>query len=675
VGDTVSSDIDSQGSIRPNLSGDEGLGLYSGTVVTGNRAAMVSAMQASPLAMGITSSPLPSVCNTPDLNAANATDCAGRLMNWELGGSNGGGLPSRAGNEFGAIYHSTPAVIGQPAAFIRDSSYERFAALQATRPLMLYTATVDGQLHAFKVTPGDPADNQKVDSLANNELWSFMPPYVLDGIPSQFPSTPTNLLDGAPVVKDVPFERTLSQAINGGQATGAEWHTVLVAGGYLGGGFYYAVDVTDPTSPEFLWQISHDTDGDPLFGDFSGQPEITLISYEENNVVKEVAVAILPGGHGTQTGSGHCHRDITDYTHISGSYLPRKHIPCWNEDEAKSVTIVRLSDGEVLQRFVKTVDNNGSAILPSDRVQQFDFDTPILTAVPFPSGTGQVSNRIYLSDQDGTLWRIDLSDPDPTQWEAHIMFDAYPFPSEDGSGLYDTGEPIAVPPTISVDGTGNTIINFGTGDQEDYTSTDINGRVWSLTEFPESVGSVPFRVEPNWVLGDPTYANGSFNAGERVLGPITVFDGTAYFATFTAPDPNDPAQACEVGFGRIWAVDFAEPRPATIGPEPEPRFPDGIGGFKYNPDQTDSPDLAGDPVIFGVAVAAEPSCVEEASVTDDYVGQHTTLAQSVPPTFKLKFHTGTEGTADAGSDVKGGSLNVPQPDLQGFIDSWASVVE
>jgi len=671
VGNTdLGGDIDSRGSIRPNLTGDDGLGLYSGTVVTGTDSAIATAMGGAPLAMGITSTPMPSVCTSPDLNAGSDGQCASRLMNWVLGGSNGAGYPSREDKEMGAIYHATPAVIGAPSAYIRDASYERFANLQQNRPLMLYTATVDGQLHAFKVAPGDPSDTNKVDSLDNNELWSFVPPHALDGIPAMYPSNPANLLDGAPVVKDIPFERDINQAIAGGQSAGADWHTVLVGGGYLGGGYYYALDVTDPTNPKFLWQLSHDTDGDALFGDVTGQPQIATVAYMKNSVVKETAVAILPGGHGTEK-NGNCSRGVTNYTHISGTYLPRSGVQCFDEPETKSITIVRLDTGEVLMRFVKTINSNGSKVLPGTRVKQFDFDAPILTAVPFPNNTGDVSNRIYLSDQDGTMWRVDVSDPDPTNWQVHILFDAYSF----GADGKDTGEPIGVPPTIAVDGKGDTVIVFGTGDQDDYVSTNINGRVWSLTEYPETVGGVPFRVEPNWVLGDPTYANGSFDVGEHILGPVSIFDENAYFATFTAPDPNDPNAACDVGTGKIWAVDFAEPRTSSTGPEPEPRFPDGGGGFKYNPDASDSPSLANDPVIFGVAVAAEPSCVQEVSVTDDYVGKHTTIAQSVPPTFKLRFHTGIEGSASPGSNVNTGGLTVPQPRLQGFIDSWASVVE
>jgi hypothetical protein len=51
------------------------------------------------------------------------------------------------------------------------------------------------------------------------------------------------------------------------------------------------------------------------------------------------------------------------------------------------------------------------------------------------------------------------------------------------------------------------------------------------------------------------------------------------------------------------------------------------------------------------------------------------MAQSVPPTYKLRFHTGAEGTSAQGGAVNTGELQVPQPRIQSRIDSWASVVE
>ncbi len=48
------------------------------------------------------------------------------------------------------------------------------------------------------------------------------------------------------------------------------YETVLVAGGRGAGGFYHPLDVTDPQDPAFLWQLSSDTPGEPLFGSQQG---------------------------------------------------------------------------------------------------------------------------------------------------------------------------------------------------------------------------------------------------------------------------------------------------------------------------------------------------------------------------------------------------------------------
>src|SRR6185503_11751445 len=138
-----------------------------------------------------------------------SSECAERVMRWELGDPPDiASLPSRAGNEFGSIYHSTPTLIGTPKDFLRDESYAQFALLQAERPLMLYTGTTDGQLHAFKVASNKAVEPAlKVDSKENNELWALLPPYVLSKILSQYDHTQQFLLDGPPVVKDVVFHR------------------------------------------------------------------------------------------------------------------------------------------------------------------------------------------------------------------------------------------------------------------------------------------------------------------------------------------------------------------------------------------------------------------------------------------------------------------------------------
>src|SRR4029453_6291637 len=132
----------------------------------------------------------------------------------------------------------------------------------------------------------------KVDTKENNERWSFLPPYVLPGIMSQYSQTQQFLLDGPVVVRDVVFDRDQAAATSGS----ANWRTVLLGGGGKGGGYYYAVDVTNPEEPIFLWQLSTDIYGRPLFGTSSGTPAVATIALQEASAIKEVAVAILPGG-------------------------------------------------------------------------------------------------------------------------------------------------------------------------------------------------------------------------------------------------------------------------------------------------------------------------------------------------------------------------------------------
>ncbi|MFP6685058.1 MAG: hypothetical protein VB934_10105, partial [Polyangiaceae bacterium] len=491
--------VDSKGSIRPNLTGaGDGLGSYSGkpTDLLSNTK-MAGLVAKYPSAMGMSTTP--AMCTESNMNAQTPAKCAKQLMKWQLGGTNGGGLPSRKGQEFGAIYHATPAVHGLPEARIRDQSYKLYAQHNSKRPLMLYAVTTDGQLHAFKVAPNDPKDQGvKADKLENNELWSFMPPHVLPGIQGQYATTPQVLLDGDPVVRDVFFERTLSQAVAGGTSKGATWRTVLVGGGRGGGGFYYAMDVTDPTDPKFLWQLSSSFSGQSLFGRSSGTPAITTISLKDDKGTKQVAVAILPGGEGKPV-KGSCSkgRAITEFSHIDPKYKPRSSVRCWQKGPARSLTVVRLKDGKVLMRFQR-FPSDGPAALKKELVKTGYFDSPLTgVPVPYPSGVGQVANRVYIGDADGTMWRVNLSSPQPKNWKVDILFDGYPL-SSDG---YKSAQPIETRPVISVDGQGNTILLFSTGGQDQLTSNKaIRNRVWSLTEYPIAVVQVPFKVKANWYV-------------------------------------------------------------------------------------------------------------------------------------------------------------------------------
>ncbi|HRI64521.1 MAG TPA: PilC/PilY family type IV pilus protein, partial [Polyangium sp.] len=337
VGATSSNAVYSKRSIRPRLTVDDGLGLYSGTVTSMQDAAgIASTMSSNFAAMDIPVSPVPEQCRSIAGSTTTAANCASVTMKWETGVA---GVPSsRAGNALGSIYHASPVLVGTPTGYLRDESYAAFAAdpLIQKRALMMYAATTDGQLHGFKVASNDPSDLLPVDALRNNELWSFIPPYVLPGILPTY-GRQALLLDGSLVHKDVIMERTRTQAQGG--ALGVNWRSVIVGAGGAGGGFYYALDVTNAASPQFLWQISTNAAGDPLFAGKTIKPAITTVAIDDGNQdVREVAVAILPGG-ATSLNTGTCNRLTTTSTVWSvDTYQPRlgaNSVRCWTDATGK----------------------------------------------------------------------------------------------------------------------------------------------------------------------------------------------------------------------------------------------------------------------------------------------------------------------------------------------------
>jgi len=96
----------------------------------------------------------------------------------------------------------------------------------------------------------------------------FLPPHVLPGLDCAVSDYPGRFCSTARRVnRDIIF-RTYRRPSQGRRRKlgAAEWHNVVVAGGGLAGGFYYAMDVSDPYNPTFLWQLATTTWARPLFG-------------------------------------------------------------------------------------------------------------------------------------------------------------------------------------------------------------------------------------------------------------------------------------------------------------------------------------------------------------------------------------------------------------------------
>jgi len=675
-----STKVRSERSIRPHIVGSAQDGLDSlswdgGDEVVASPSQLAGAVEARTLGLDLAD---------PSCNDLDEGECAEQILNWLVGQNptDDENHRCRSTSEcslMGAIVHSTPQVVGRPDALILDESYDAFKLTYATRPLVLYTSTNDGFLHAFKVASGDPTTEttpeQQVKTKTQNELWAFIPPAALTGLQTQYPGSHQILLDGVPVIKDVVaapsnvplFERDADSARFGASL----WRTVLVQafGGTRGG--YFALDITDPVisgdtgGPRFLWQLTTDSEGNPLFGEGGGTPLITT-AFLDN---KEVAVAVLPGGEGTRDdGADPVDREAVT-TFVDADYTPRAKVPAYSGAAARSLTIVRLDNGEIVRTFRNDADEVDD--LASDVVTETGIDSPITgTPVAYPAEVGAIADRVFVGDQEGALWRIDLSEPNPDDWTMTLFYDAFPEQTANGALSFDPedGQPIATRPIISVDSDNRLVVLFSTGDQESMFASDTDNFIVSLTEVVDTVDGVDtFKSKVNWYL--------EFHDGERVTGPMVLFSGQLYAASFQGAPASS---VCGGGKSRVWAMDFVERKTESdpaAGGTPLWNLNGTLAQWRPVTDKNGK-----ETVVFGLTLAQEPSCIDTSLddlAEDPFIafGTHTQLRGLNPGKFKLIMHTGSLDSGSVSATPNTQEIELETPTSIARIDSWASIVE
>ncbi|QBI04953.1 hypothetical protein EYF70_09870 [Pseudoduganella albidiflava] len=331
----------------------------------------------------------------------------------------------------GDIASSKPAYVRDPRKAYTGNGYPEFRDAQtAARPVAtVFTAANDGMLHAFSAADGQ-------------EAWAYVPRITMKKLPALSSTTyATNhqfTTDGSPEVADVYF--------NGA------WHTVLVAGLNAGGRGYYALDITDPRQPRQLWELCADASvcanavpnmglsfGNPQFGtwrDGSGAERwVVFLTSGYNNV---------PGVDGVDTGDGK-------------GYL----------------FIVDIATGAVL----KTVStNSGDTATPSGLAK--------ITAITADPNGDPLVTHIYGGDNDGRMWRFDLTATDGSVGVLKL-------------GDAGAAQPITTRPDVTlcaVEGTTipERVVLFGTGRLLDVPDT-ANADVQSLYVVKDSGAYVNLR--------------------------------------------------------------------------------------------------------------------------------------------------------------------------------------
>jgi type IV pilus assembly protein PilY1 len=292
---------------------------------------------------------------------------------------------------------------------------------------------------------------------------------------------------------------------------------------------------------------------------------------------------------------------------------------------------------------------------------------------------GAIAQRVFVGDQDGTIWRLDVSNPDPNQWFVEPFIDAYNKTADTSASAALDRQPIVGAPALSIGRDGNVVLNFGTGDAN-YIGTETNPNfVYSVSELPpQAVGSSATRLiaSVNWYNQFPV-------GGEMVTGPGAVFDGTYYFAAFSPSSTS----SCTAGNGYIWGMDYMIPGDSQGNADPGLTSPKNGGAYKMTPGTASDPActtnnqtlsncnlVPGGAIIPGVTITSSLSCSTPSAITDPATGGPVLSASnSTPPTYSISALQGKTGsTSNAAVSQVNIAASVHSSTL---IDSWAAIVE
>lgn len=439
------------------------------------------------------------------------------LLNWSLGGNTGNAACSDADPAtacttwrawaHGDVQHSRPAVATYDPGASPPSRY------------LFYTSTA-GYLHA-------------VDSNTGKEKWTFL---IEEAFP-QLSALMTNaagqqiyVADGSPVVRFNDVNR--NGVVDGSDSV---W---LFFGLRRGGRAYYALDITNPVAPRFMWKIT--------------PTQICTAS----GCAASKAYAELGESWSTPT-VGRVRALADPVLVFGGGYDPNQdNRPTTAADSmGRAVFVTNARTGAREAAFTSATGGSMTFSMPSDPTA---IDTDL-------DGNGYL-DRIYIGDMGGRLWRFDIGSADKALWAGRLMANL--------SESSPTDRRIFFPPAAVKqfrNGVRYDAVIVGTGNRENplkATTSDVIAMIKDtdpgLFATSTSVATTSNLLNLGSASDGTTDAalidgavNGWFrtlDTGEKVVNAPTVFFGRIRFGTYT---PIAQTNACvPPGQGRSNELDL-----------------------------------------------------------------------------------------------------------------------
>jgi len=396
----------------------------------------------------------------------------------------------------GGFVHSRPLIVHFPSRTV------------------IFVGGNDGMLHAF-------------DDGTGAELWAFIPPDLLPKLKNLSGNTVEVFVDGSPKIY---IETGENDAIT---------KAILICGERRGGDHYFALDVTDPSDPQWLWEIHPGMADYAQLGQTWSAPLIGKIKHGSN----DKWVFFIGAGYDTNQ-----------------DQLP---VPVTSNDtRGRAIYVGDVMTGERIWKYSYSDNALMKYSIPSD-ITRIDTD-----------GDGRI-DRLYVGDVGGQLWRFDIVDPSPSNWTGKCIFDSnYPPPASGDR------RKIFYPPDVSLeaDWSDYELLLFGTGDREHPRSKNVTDRLYTVKDRnPSDVlndshlvdvtagllqNANTLATDKQIILNDLKTKSGWYinldpNSGEKCISPALVFFKISYFSTFI-PCTEVATDPCYVGEGlaKLYALSY-----------------------------------------------------------------------------------------------------------------------
>ncbi|WP_029049581.1 pilus assembly protein [Cupriavidus sp. amp6] len=437
-----------------------------------------------------------------------------------------GGSVTVRGSVHGDVLHSRPVVINYGG----------------TTGVVVFYGANDGVFHAVN-------GNQDIGIggvRPGGELWGFIPPEFYSKLGRLYTNTPEVQLSGSPTgsgakPRDYFFDGTTT--VFQDLRDPAKPRVVIYLTARRGGRLTYALDVTDPMAPEFLWKA--DSTSIPELGQTWSQPRVIRVKGYANPLVVmgagyDPAEDAEPSQGGGSSGQG---RGVIVFDAFEGNV-----VRAW------------LADCTGLSATVCTTPAGMNRAIPSD------------VAVVDRNGDGLV-DKGYVGDVGGNVWRLDFETAAGTGAAAWTL---HKFASLGGAQGTNDARKFMYPPDVITTGTYDAVM-IGSGDREHplYTSSTTPGLAYNVSNrfYMLKDTTLTGGLSSAWTAlteadlfnatstayADTTAGKGFYlvlGTGEKVVNaPLTVA-GYTYFGTNQPSVPKSGACYPDLGKARGYAISF-----------------------------------------------------------------------------------------------------------------------